>query len=250
MILTGQLERGRWKNFYDRLAEKIAKSKFSKGNVTEVRNKMMWFSLTLVGTALVWPMKVLEDHKEKWVTKINHTLDKWRGHQLSEQQVAERDAEVDAAIACEHKQTWPTLLIGRVISLATSMFISTVLGDKGTNASKDFFHKWIEKGTFGINKLVGGGPDSKLAKSTQTDGFKYYARLAAPETIGCAATSIALEVSSKFLANRAPKLKDEAFCQAMENGVKPIDYIKNKQKKTFSESVSEDSASKDTQLGL
>jgi hypothetical protein len=35
-----------------------------------------------------------------------------RGNKMTDEEVAARDQEVERAIACEAKQTWPSLIIG------------------------------------------------------------------------------------------------------------------------------------------
>lgn len=267
LVVTGQMERGIGKNWYERTAPKIAKM-FYKGNVTDAKNGMMWASLTLVGTALVWPMKILEDNKAKIVKKIDHTVDGWRGHKLSAEQVDKRDAEVEATIACEHKQTWPSLIIGRIISIGTSMTLSKITGIK-TNSrhapteehpkgqpksisdhTMEFTDKWITKGAVGVNGLFGGKSDSKLARMINrapepglpTNNFHYYARLMAPETIGCIATSIVLETSSKFIASKMPARKNEDLCATVEKSSKTKDILDKGQKNLHIERVNDSEA--------
>lgn len=242
LLLTGQLERGVFSNWYhNKAAPKVAKW-FYNDNIKNAKNGMMWFSLTLVGTALVWPMKVMEDHKAAIVKKIDHFMDRFRGEHLSSSQVEKRDAEVEAAVACEKKQSWPSLIVGRSISICTSMGLSRITRIPFGKEKRSFGERsmeWTDNATTwaakGVNKVIGSQKIAAAIDAPRTgngqSGLHYYGRLLAPETIGCTATSLVLEGSSKLISKVwAPKFKDAAFCQAIDEGKSPLEIVRERKK--------------------
>jgi hypothetical protein len=159
------------------------------------QNMLLWASLLISGTLLVVPMKKLEDNKGYWVKKANHWLDGIRGDKLSEEEVEKRDKDVERALACEAKQTWPSLIVGRCIAVATALGLGKMLGSEG---SKNLMN-WSERTLTGSIQ-----PNKNRAHR--------YAAIAALETLSCGTTSIALEVASKAFAKRGLVARDPELC--------------------------------------
>lgn len=168
-------------------------------------NSLLMATLLSGGTLLILPMKMLEDHKAYWVKKANHMVDRWRGSKLSADEVAARDAKVENEIACSPRQSWPSMLMGRVVAMFASWGTGTFIMGKERN---DKLMDWTEK---------------TLAGSVQPEGQKSalhrYARLAGVETYSCAVSSAVLELSSKVSARRMLRHRDPDNCvPAFPNG--------------------------------
>jgi|GEM_PF-6462314 len=225
LVISDEFQHGVGKKWFEGIASWMEKSlkfkdttkngKFVTANAN-AKNMLLWGSLLISGTLLVYPMKKLEDNKGYWVKKLNHWVDKWRGNkvsddfikdmdgkQLTAEQlthadiVAARDKEVEEALACEAKQTWPSLIIGRGIAVGTALGLGHVIGQEGSGKMMN----WSEK---------------LLTGSVQPEGKKSrmhrYAALAALETLSCTTTSIALEIASKLFAKRGLAVRDAESC--------------------------------------
>lgn len=161
-------------------------------------NSLLMATLLSGGTLLVLPMKLLEDHKAYWVKKANHIVDRWRGNKLKPEEVAARDDKVENAIACSPRQSWPTMLLGRVAAMFSSWGTGTFL--VGAERNKKLMD-WSEKVLTGDKQLEG-----------PLSAAKRYARLAPVETYSCAVSSGVLELSSKFCAKRSIKRHSPERC--------------------------------------
>lgn len=161
-------------------------------------NSILMATLLSGGTLLVWPMKLLEDHKAYWVKKANHMVDRWRGNKLTEEETAARDDKVENAIACSPRQSWPTMLMGRAAAMFASWGTGTFL--VGAERNKKLMD-WSEKALTGSKQEEG-----------PLSAAKRYARLAPVETYSCAVSSGVLELSSKFCAKRSVKRHDPERC--------------------------------------
>lgn len=162
-------------------------------------NMLLMVTLLSGGTLLILPMKWLEDHKNYWVKKANHLIDGWRGNQMSAEEVAARDAQVEQDIACSPRQSWPSMLLGRVIACCSSVATGTFLVGKKNN---DRLMDWSEK-TF--------------AGSIQPEGKKNFwhrqAGLLSVETYSCAISSIVLEMMSKLFAKKSSSVHNPDLCR-------------------------------------
>ncbi len=161
-------------------------------------NSILMATLLSGGTLLVWPMKLLEDHKAYWVKKANHVIDRWRGNKLTAEEVAARDDKVENDIACSPRQSWPTMLMGRAAAMFASWGTGTFL--VGAERNKRLM-EWSEKGLTG-----------SLQPEGQRNAAHRYARLASVETYSCAVSSGVLELSSKFCAKRGIRRHDAQRC--------------------------------------
>ena len=172
---------------------------------------LMWASLLISGSLLVYPMKKLEDNKGYWVKKANHFFDKMRGNAMAPEDVAERDNEVEKAIACEAKQTWSSLLIGRAIAVATVLGLGKAIGTERSDKIMDF----AEKGLMGSIQPVG-----------QKNRWHSYAAVLPLETLACTTSSVALEMFSKLFAKRGVTVRNPELCTAIVHEQLP-EYISN-----------------------
>jgi len=209
ILIADEFQHRSGKKLFESISEWMVKTfKYTdtiKNGVTMPANKnaasmLMWASLLISGTLLVYPMKKLEDHKSYWVKKANHFFDWMQGTKMAPEEVEKRDTEVEQAIACEAKQTWPSLLIGRGIAMLTAIGLGKLIGASGSekmmNASERFF-----------------------TGSVQAEGMKNrwhsYLGVLPLETLSCATTSIALEISSKLFAKRWVKVRNPELCTAV-----------------------------------
>lgn len=225
IVIADEFEHRSGKKLFENLSHWVEKTfkykdvmkdgKLLTGNA-QARNMVLWGSLLISGTLLVYPMKKLEDNKSYWVKKANHWFDKLRGNkvaddfvlhvdgkQLTADQVSHedivvaRDAEVERALACEPKQTWPSLIIGRGIAVITALGLGAAIGKERS----DKMMNWSEK---------------LLTGSVQPNGQKTrvhnWAAVTALETVSCATTSIALEIASKFFAKRGLTVRNPEVC--------------------------------------
>lgn len=153
-------------------------------------NTLLMVTLLSGGTLLLLPMRWLESNKAHWVQKANHWLD---GGKLSAEEVAKRDAEVKEHIDSSPKQSWGSLLLGRLVACSASVGTGTLVGPAN-------------------NKRLMAWSEQLLTGSTQLPGKRNmahrWARLASVETYSCAISSIVLEIASKFFARSKPKPKD------------------------------------------
>lgn len=197
IVIADEFEHGVGKKWFSSISDWMVKNlKFKetiKNGVTvsakaNASNMLMWGSLLISGTLLVLPMKKLEDNKEYWVQKLNHWLDKGK---LTPEETEARDNEVKKALAEEPKQSWPSLAIGRSIAVVTALGLGKVIGAEGSQKMKN----WSEK-------LLTGSVQEKKNRAHR------YAAIASLETLSCAATSIALEFSSKYFAKRNITVRD------------------------------------------
>lgn len=162
-------------------------------------NSLMMVTLIAGGTMLILPMKWLEDNEGYWVKKANHMVDKIRGSKLSQEEVAARDDEVEQHIACSPRQSWPSMMFGRVIAVGSSIFTGTFIMGPERNEK---LMNWTEK-TF--------------TRSTQPKGQKTtlhrYVGLAGVETYSAGLASIVLEVMSKMFAKHNAVPHDPELCK-------------------------------------
>jgi len=224
-------------------------------------------TLLIGGTLLVVPMKWLEDRKASIVQKLNHGLDKLHGNKLDDEALKIRDKEVAEDIACEPKQTWGSLITGRVLAVLSNMVIlkNTVLRGDKTNWAKD---KTLEVTTVTTetlnNKLHSGKENTLLGKwsksgrqvladthnkvenSKHHTRFTRYTEVAGIETFYTLASSIVLEIASKFIASKKPKVKNPELYnesklaeQGQEKKKKKCDVVKEKTNTKFADKVSQ-----------
>jgi hypothetical protein len=216
---SGALKRaGSWfsKEGFDGASKWLAKAfkvtdKLKNGKIITAQaragNGLLMVTLLSGGTLLLLPMKWLEDHKVYWVKKANHTIDWMRGNKLSAEDVAKRDDEVEQTIACSPRQSWPSMLLGRVIACASSVGTGTFLiGPEN-------------------NKKIMDMSEKALAGSVQTgekSRWNRYASLIGVETYSCAISSIVLEFASKFLAKKSSRVHDPELCKAKSAPAAPV----------------------------
>ncbi len=207
IVIADEFQNRSGKKLFQTISEWMVKNmKFTdtvKNGVHIPANKsaesmLLWASLLISGTALVVPMKKLEDNKEHWVTKANHWFDKRNGTVLTDEQVAARDKEVSDSLACEGKQTWASLAIGRSIAIVTALGLGKLIGPQRSEKMMD----WSEKMFTGSVQV-----EKNRAHS--------YAAVAALETASCATTSVALEFASKLFAKRGVTVRNPEKCTAL-----------------------------------
>jgi hypothetical protein len=187
-------------------------------------NSLLFISLLIGGTLLVWPMRALEDHKNFWVKKINHGLDAIRSKKLTKEEIEARDAEVEQAVACAPQQSWPSLLIGRAIAVMTTVAFGTFVMDKPNTTKAETgaqrFLNWVTGDRYRSKK--GGVPDEKLPEQELSRTQRYF-RLAGPETISCAISSLVMEIASKFAANGSKHVNEPDKCPGVIDVIVPAD---------------------------
>jgi hypothetical protein len=230
LIFTGMFERGPGKYLgkqgFERASEWMVKAfnmknKIKGGKTIEAhasaKNILMWASLNFIGTVIILPIKILDNHKAGVVRTINHTMDKIRGSKLSQEEIAARDTEASHAVACEPRQTWPTILIGRAAGMLTAIGgLGYLMGAERNEKVKQFSDKALTGAAQKGDAMLGGKTRlGKWANSKEDSAFHYYTRLIGPETLGCLATSVVLEIVSKFMAKKNPTVKDPKFCDEM-----------------------------------
>jgi hypothetical protein len=229
LLFTGLFERGKgkylgkqgfekggeWLAKVLKLSDKVAKNSEIITKEHSGKNILMWASLNFIGTVILLPMKLLEDHKAGIVKKLNHGIDRLRGRHLSTEELTARDDEVERAIACEHKQSWPTILIGRAAAMLSAIGgLGYLMGAERNEEIKKISDTAFTKGAQKIDAMAGGNTKvGKLAATDKDHWFHYYARLIGPETLGCLVTSVVLEVVSKFFARKKPQLKNQTLCE-------------------------------------
>ncbi len=176
------------------------------------------FALLGGGTALVVPMKLLEDNKQKIVKNLNHLWDKLPGKSLDADATKARDEEVDKALACEAKQTWSSMILGRAIAVVNNMFLvkETIFAGNRTQKSKEWSEKYIRAGTKKLHEMTGGKKGAWLERVQETERFKRYSEIFGLETAYTAISSVAMEVASKFIARKKPQVKDPEKCEAAQ----------------------------------
>lgn len=225
LVISDEFQHGVGRKWFESIAKWMEKAFSFKDTVkngklttanANAKNMLLWGSLLISGTLLVYPMKKLEDNKGYWVKKLNHWFDRMRGNprlddlvrdmdgkQLSGEQltkediVAARDREVEEALACEAKQTWPSLIMGRGIAVATALGLGAVIGHERSGRMMN----WSEKLITGTVQ-----PEGKKGRANR------YAALAALETLSCATTSVALEIASKVFAKRGVTVRNPEVC--------------------------------------
>lgn len=215
VMFAVMFEHGKGKYFgkqgFEKTSEWIAKTFNFKDSVKNGKhvsakasagNSLLWVSLTSGGFILLLPMKWMEDHKEQWVRRINHWVDKLTGYRLTEEQIATRDADIAQTIACEPKQTWKSLLIGRFIAIGASIGLGTSLGEARSEKIKQVSDRLLTD----TAKNVGMGG------LTQANNFHHYTRVIGVETVSCATSSIVLEIASKFFAKKQVTVNDPVLC--------------------------------------
>lgn len=181
-----------------KLTEKVAADGAKILPKERAGNGLLMVMLLSGGTLLLLPMKWLEDNKIYWVKKANHTIDKLCGHHKTPQEVAARDAEVEKAIACSPRQSWHSMLSGRLVAMASSVAAGTLLMGPQRNQK---LMDWSEK-------LLTGS----LQPAAHRTASHRYARLVSVETYSCAISSMVLEMMSKFHARRSFKPHDPVIC--------------------------------------
>jgi hypothetical protein len=209
---------GSWfsKETFDYLSHGIAKTFSLKTVTTKAKkvilphqrggNTLLMITLLSGGTLLILPMKWIENNKNFWVKKANHMLDWFRGDRLAPEEVARRDDEVEQAIACAPRQSWPSLLIGRAIAMLSSVGLGSLIGKDRNDRIGQFSENVITHGIRESNTLLDWKMDSPLFKFADNATLKRYANLIGIETYSCLTSSIVLEIASKFLSKRNKKL--------------------------------------------
>jgi hypothetical protein len=221
LVIADEFEHGMGKNLFQKTANWLVKTlKFGEKVTREGKkitphenasNALLTFSLLLSGTALVWPMKWLEDHKASLVKKANHQIDNMRGNKLSGEEVKARDNEVEQALACEPKQSWPSLLVGRTIAVSSTMVNSMfVMGPNGMRKAGNFSENLLTKGKLSIDPVPGNGKPRTRAQR--------YAYVTGIETVCCVISSIVLESASKLFARTRKKklVHDPELCDEVK----------------------------------
>jgi len=191
-----------------KLAEKTAKDGSIITPKARAGNSLLMLTLISGGTLLILPMKWLEDSKNYWVKKANHMVDGFRGSNMTPEEVAARDAQVEQDIACAPKQSWPSMLVGRTIAVFSSWATGTFLvGPEKNNQLMN----WAEK---------------SLTGSVQPEGARNaahrYARLLSVETYSCAISSVMLEFMSKLFAKRNSTPHDPELCHPAVKAADPL----------------------------
>jgi len=198
LYATVEMQQGWGRKLYDKIINGVIKTFKMKDAIVNgekllakdrAANVMLMILLWAGGTSLIIPMKKLEDHRSYWVKKLNHLNDRWHGNRMSEEEVAARDEQVEKDIACEPKQTWKSMLPGRLLGgmLTPFAFGTFVVGTKGNERLRD-----------GFEKLVTGNVQPKGQK---TKGHAYLSLLPV-ETYSCMLGSAAMEIYSKFFARK------------------------------------------------
>ena len=200
--VPGLEKTGMWfsKEGYEAASESIAKGLKLTETITKdgrkilpkerAGNSVLMVTLLAGGTALVLPMKWLEDSKGYWTQKANHLADHMKGNQLTSEQVEARDKEVAEHIAAEPKQSWPSLLVGRTVACLASVTTGTIIGHARNEALMDKSERFFT-----------GSIQPKDQKSMKNR----YARLVSVETYSCLISSTVLEGMSKLFAKRSSK---------------------------------------------
>jgi hypothetical protein len=220
MAFTGMFERGTnnilGRARFEQWAEKLS-GKF-KGGKAQAKDSLMWASLNLVGCLVVPAIKIIDSHKAYLVKKLN---DRFGSSGMTDEQIAARDKDVEAAIACEPTQTWKTLIIGRIAGMIGSIGSGAfILGRKGKSglSGNDHLKHHFDKTLSTVGSKVGIKAASATPNNFTThpqpqahemNAFHYYSGLAGPETVGCAITSVVLEGVSKYAAKHDPHVRDE-----------------------------------------
>ncbi|MFO0389635.1 MAG: hypothetical protein ACK502_07975 [Alphaproteobacteria bacterium] len=183
--------------------------------LTRAEDQLEVFTLLGGGTALVVPMKILEDNKQQVVKNLNHLWDKLSGKNLDADAAKARDEEVEKAIACEAKQTWKSMLIGRAIATVNNMFLmkETIFAGSRTKALKDWSERYGRIGVEKLHNMTGNKPDSVFAKLKTSERYKRYSEIFGLETAYTAISSVVMEVASKFLARKDTVVKDPKKCE-------------------------------------
>ena len=234
MIIADELRYGKGKKFFDKASE-VAANLYKKNKAdyfgkiitpkAQAANMLEVGALLIGGTLLVVPMKWLEDRKAGLVEKLNHAMDKVRGRNPNDERIKLRDQEVAEVIACQPKQSWTSLLIGRALAVVSNMFIlsNTVFAEPRASQIKDWSEDKITKGTVKLDQMLGNKPNSALkkmmgdpAKSFEERRFPRYARILSIETLYTLASSAVLEIASKFMAKKRPLVHDEKLCVDVE----------------------------------
>lgn len=171
-------------------------------------------ALLTSGTALLAPMKMMEDRKSKIVRNLNHLMDKLPGRHLDAEAVRARDEEVERGLACEPKQSWNSLILGRLIAIGHNMFFlkETVFGGLRTQKVKNWSEEYVTLATDKLHAWTGGQPDSMIGRMRNSPRFEPYAKILGLETLYTIASSVVLEVASKFIAGKKTTVKDPELC--------------------------------------
>ncbi|MGE0755116.1 MAG: hypothetical protein AB7L92_08165 [Alphaproteobacteria bacterium] len=184
--------------------------------LTLAADQLEIFTLLTSGTLLIVPMKLLEDNKAKIVKNFNHVFDKL--HETAPEQIKERDEEVEKAIACQPKQTWGTMILGRAIATAHNTFLlkETLFAGSRTQTVRDVSKKYIDKSVSGLHKISGSNLDSRLLKIQKTERYKRYSEVIGLDTLYTIVSSVVLELTSKFFASKKPQVKNPELCAIVE----------------------------------
>lgn len=205
-----------------KLKDKVSKDGKQITSLARAENTLEVGALLIGGTLLLLPMKWLEDRKENFVRKINHGIDKMRGRDKDDAAIQARDQEVAETIACQPKQSWTSLIIGRISAVVTNMLIlsNTVFAEPRATQVKDFSEKHVTKLTVKADKMMGDKPNSALkrmmgdpTKPFEERRFPRYARIAAIETLYTVSSSVVLEIVSKLTARKKPLVHDSKLCE-------------------------------------
>ncbi len=234
MIIADELQYGIGKKHYNALSEKLsvlykADKIDYKGRIIskakQAGNMLEIGALLIGGTLLVLPMKMMTDRKAEISETFNHWIDKFKGRELDGEALKARDQEVADAIACEPKQSWKSLLIGRAAAVINNMFImsNTLFTAPTADRIKDWSETHVVDGTVKLDKLLGDKPNSPIKKMMgdlsakfEDNRFRRYARIFSIETIYTAISSLVLEVVSKFTAGKKPEVQNPAKCKKSE----------------------------------
>jgi hypothetical protein len=184
--------------------------------LTKAADSLEIFTLLAAGTLLIAPMKWMEDRKPQMVKNLNHLFDSMGGNKKTEEEVQARDAEVNKAIACEPKQTWGTMIAGRAIATVSNMGVlkETVFKGERTQIVKDKSRQYADMMADKLHAASGKPAGTGIDRLKQTERFKRYTEIFGLETLYTAASSMVLELSSKFLASKKPRVKNPELCAA------------------------------------
>lgn len=220
MWFTGIFERGKnsliGKERFDQVVSWMTRKwNFKKGEKS-ARNLLMWTSLNVIGCFVVPAIKLVDNHKAGLIKWLNH---RFGSGGMSQAEMDARDREVEKAVACEPTQSWLTLSLGRLVTIASNLFLGQVLiGTARNQQIQTAFDKGATKAAnaVGLKKFTGGQMYHPDVPAHEMSRFHYYAQLAGPETIGCGSGAIVLEVVSKFFAKHWPHFKNpEVRAQAL-----------------------------------
>lgn len=196
-----------------KVTERIAQDGSKISPQARAGNSLLMATLLSGGTLLILPMKWLEDSKTFWVKKANHMIDRLRGSKMTQDEVAARDDRVEKEIACSPRQSWRSMLFGRVVAMFSSWGTGTFI--VGEERNKKLMN-WSEKALTG-----------SVQEKGELNAAHRYARLASVETYSCAVSSTVQELMCKLSAKKMSVRHDPELCTPDSKAAKeakPVGY--------------------------